>query len=367
MYALGSSSFHVLHVNQTNPSRMILAPGSSSFHEFPWFNFQKFNFCIQLPIRCKTLDMASLTEAEEALCSTRAKANFKRLTRLLMRGGVKLLRETLDSIHSPADLPKKLSDPATENDLKKAKTSKKEWDCLYPSPGVYGQSTDFDITLIFRLLRTICGLTPPPGPRGWDELPKSSDHSLVADLVRIKYYRNEVHGHKKTLEISDPEFVDLWGKISEALIRIAANISPEKRDEWKKAIDDFLTKPLTPEEERCVEELDRWYKQDMDVKNEVEQLNENVKTLQNGMTQMMGGQESILEELQGLQELVKQSQGPAGSLKSSCYKFTVKRSSFLNNNLKVIDSGCTYFSNISMQCNLIMTLLFCFRKLLFKR
>ena len=31
---------------------------------------------------------------------------------------------------------------------------------LYPSQGVYGNSTDFDISLIFKLLRTICNLTP---------------------------------------------------------------------------------------------------------------------------------------------------------------------------------------------------------------
>lgn len=223
--------------------------------------------------------MASLADAEEALRSTNAKANFQRLTRLLMCGGLRLLRETFDSIHSPADLPLRLSDAAIKTQLRGARLTRPEWDCLYPSPGVYGKSTDFDITLIFRLLRTICNLTPPPGPRGWDDLPNNSDHSLEADLVRIKYYRNEVYGHSKTMEITDTKFIDLWGKISEALIRTAATISHEKKDEWKKSIGDYLYKPLTPEEERYIEELDMWYKQDMDVKTEVEKLKEEVKTL----------------------------------------------------------------------------------------
>ena len=221
--------------------------------------------------------MASLADAEDVFRSTSAKANFQRLTRLLMCGGLRLLRETFDSIHSPADLPSRLRDASIQTQLKGAKLSPPEWKCLYPSPSVYGKSSDFDITLTFRLLRTICNLTPPPGRRGWDDLPNSSDHSLEADLVRIKYYRNEVYGHSKTMEITDTEFNDLWGKISEALIRIAAGISPKKKNELKKSIDDFLVNPLTPEEERYTEELNTWCKQDMDVKSEVEKLKEEMK------------------------------------------------------------------------------------------
>ena len=221
--------------------------------------------------------MASLADAEDALRSTSTKANFQRLTRLLMCGGLRLLRETFDSIHSPADLPLRLSDPIIQRQLRGARLTPPMWKCLNPSPGVCGKSTDFDITLIFRLLRTICNLKPPPG--GWDDLPKSSDHSLEADLVRIKYHRNEVYGHSKTMEITDTEFNDLWGKISEALIRIAG-IS---KDEWKKSIDDFLFNPLTPEEERYIEELDTWYTQDMDVKSEVKELKEEIKTLTEGL------------------------------------------------------------------------------------
>ena len=81
------------------------------------------------------------------------------------------------------------------------------------------------------------------------------------------------------MEISDAEFVRLWGEISEALLRIATNISPAKRDEWKKSIDDLLCKPLTPDEERCIEELEAWYMQDLEIKNEVVQLIEKVEFL----------------------------------------------------------------------------------------
>ena len=215
--------------------------------------------------------------AKEALQSTCLQANFHRLTRLLMCGGVQLFRETLDSIHSPTDLRLRLADPAIQAQLKRARLTQSERVCLYPSPGVYGRSNDFDITLILKLFRNICSLTPPPGPRGWDDLPNCSDHTLVADLVRIKYYRNEIYAHCPRMEISDIEFNRLWKQISETLLRIAANISPAKRDEWEKSIDDFLRSTLTPDEERYIEDLEAWYKQDMDIKDELVKMREELR------------------------------------------------------------------------------------------
>ena len=217
--------------------------------------------------------------AEEALRSTSPRVNFHRLTLLLMHGGRQLLRETFDSILSPADLPLRLADPAIQARLRRARLTRPEMNCLYPSSGLYGKSNDFSIILIFKLLRTICGLTPPPGLRGWDDLPNGSDHTLVADLVRIKYYRNEIYDHCSTTEISDIDFIRLWKEISEALLRIATNISPAKRDEWEKSIDDLLRNPLKPDGERCIEELETWYMQDVDIKDEFVKLREELRSL----------------------------------------------------------------------------------------
>ena len=214
--------------------------------------------------------------AEEALRSTSLQANFSRLTRLLMLGGVQLFRETFDSIHSPANLPLRLADPVIQAQLRGARLTRSERNCLYPSPGVYGKSNDFDITLIFKLFRTICSLTPP-GRSGWDGLPNCSDHTLVADLVRVRYYRN-FFCHRSTAGISDIDFNRLWGEISEALLRIATNISPAKRDEWEKSIDDLLAHPLTPDEERCSEELKIWYKKEMDIKDQLVKLREDMRS-----------------------------------------------------------------------------------------
>ena len=232
----------------------------------------------------------SLSAAYEALRATDEKANCQRLTRLLMRGGLALLKEVFDRIHPPSNLPAVLSNPVIKTQLQTLRRNRvlthPEWNCLYnPSgPGTYGKSTDFDISLLCKLLREICSLTPPA--TGWDILPNSTDHSLEADLARIKFYRNKIYGHNHSMEITNADFEKLWMEISEALLRIASSISSAKRDEWKKSIEKFFLEPLTPDAEECVDELRLWHKKDMETKDEIEKVRTTQELIQKQLQQM---------------------------------------------------------------------------------
>ena len=238
---------------------------------------------------------SSLSAADEALSATDENANFQRLTRLLMRGGLALLREVFDSIHPPANLPAVLSNPVMKTQLQTLRRNKvlthPEWNCLYnPSgPGTYGKSTDFDISLLCKLLRAICSLTPPA--TGWDILPNSTDHSLEADLVRIKFYRNKIYGHNHSMEISNADFENLWMEISEALLRIARSISSARRDEWKNSMEKFFHEPLTPDAKECVDELRLWFLVDMDTKDKLQNLDKKMEEMQIKQEQMKIEQE----------------------------------------------------------------------------
>ena len=215
--------------------------------------------------------MAAALDPDDVLCSTDGKANFQRLARLLISGGTALFREIFENIHPPSNLPLVLSNPAIQKQLKAAKLTKPQWDCLYPYPGGYGKSVDFDVTLLFRLLRTICNLSPPP--TGWDVLPASSDVSLTADLARIKHYRNSIFGHvNQYMEIPDGKFLILWREIGDALVRIAGQIGHSAKTAWQTSVDNFLKDPLTPDDDRNAKELERWYMNDMDIKKSMEAL-----------------------------------------------------------------------------------------------
>ena len=220
----------------------------------------------------------SQSAADEALRTTDENANFQRLTRLLMRGGLALLREVFDAIHPPANLPAVLGNPTIKSKLQTLRRNRvltyPEWDCLYnPPSGAYGKSSDFDITLLCKLLREICNLSPSTG---WDNLPNGTDYSREADVVRIKFYRNTIYGHNHSMEITNADFEKLWIEISEALLRIADRISRAMRDEWKKSIENLSRDPLTPDAKEYVSELRLWYKKDMETKDEIEKLIEKV-------------------------------------------------------------------------------------------
>ena len=219
--------------------------------------------------------MATVSDASSVLETTHGKRNFQRITRLLVAGGTSMLREVFDSIRPPPTLSVALADPLVKNQLRSAKLTKPQRDSLYPPSGVCTKSSDFDITLLFCLLRRICGLPSPP--LGWDKLPATADQTMSADLARVKFYRNTVYGHVSgAMEISDDKFNDLWAEISEALIRLANYISGVKGLEWQQAITELQNAPLTPEDEQNVEELKMWYKSDYETKEMVERVDQHM-------------------------------------------------------------------------------------------
>ena len=223
--------------------------------------------------------------ASNVLLSTIEKENYLRIARLLIVGGTELMRNVFDKFHPPSSLSIKLADPATKRQLM-ATLMKPQRDCVYPAAGVCGESKDFDISLLSRLLKTICPSLPPV-LTGWDHLPNSTDLSVTADIVRIKVYRNDISHKYHNMEISDGQFYSLWNEIKKALIRIADFINTATRGKWEQEIDGLLTDPLTPEAEKNARELYEWHLKDMDVKECTERLQTELRESSEGIAQRM--------------------------------------------------------------------------------
>ncbi|XP_031552541.1 uncharacterized protein LOC116289738 [Actinia tenebrosa] len=177
--------------------------------------------------------MASASWCKE----TDEKINYTKLCRLLVDGGTQALCSVFDGKYPPSSLKdflnankttlQKLKKPLQKLKKPKGKVLNKpkgkvlnneQWDKLYPPNGSDPQSKDFDITLLFVLLRNICGLTAPA--TGWDALPPATDDSLEANLARIKYYRNNTIAHIPNTEINDADFEKHWQDISTALLSL---------------------------------------------------------------------------------------------------------------------------------------------------
>ena len=122
--------------------------------------------------------MAAAPDPNEVLCSTNEKVNFQRLARLLICGGTSLLGKIFAAKCLPNQLPTKLSDPATKEPAESSKTDQTTKGTVFTLLlGCIASHQNFDFTLPFSLLGTICGLVRIA--KGLDALPESTDHSLT--------------------------------------------------------------------------------------------------------------------------------------------------------------------------------------------
>ena len=155
--------------------------------------------------------------------------NGARLSTLLINEGTQAVRRILDNKITPGDLQNVLNKTRNKRTfnylLNNAKIlNQRQYNLLYPPAGQIPSSANFDITLLILLIRNLCGLQPSNWS-GWNQNPQPNDQSQVADVIRIRQFRNELYGHIVNTEISDTQFTQYWSDISDVLIRLGSKPS----------------------------------------------------------------------------------------------------------------------------------------------
>ncbi|EDO28320.1 predicted protein [Nematostella vectensis] len=167
-------------------------------------------------------------EMASALSGSEKKDNFQKLSRLLIDGGTKSLRNYFSSFHPPTTLTASLNaHKSTLTGLKGKVLKPHQWDLLFPKSGPPSTAENYDITLLTCLLRNICGLAPPASTTSWDKLPPATDQTKVAQVVRLRHYRNDLYAHIKTTEVETADFNHYWADISAALLSLGV-----RHDKW---------------------------------------------------------------------------------------------------------------------------------------
>ena len=216
-----------------------------------------------------------MASAAPTFHSTKETTNYARLCRLLVDVGAHVMRETFDKKRPTGSLDTVLSTAPIHAILQTLRTKRvlnpTQWGKLYPAITSSVSSTNFDITLLMVLLRNICGLVPPP--TGWDSLPAATDLTPEADIVRIKYYRNTVYGHANEASVDDTTFSQYWQDIQDALVRLGGTC-------YQDAIDNLKADCMDPEfEEHFQELLKQWVKDEINIKEKLDELGEIVARL----------------------------------------------------------------------------------------
>ena len=132
--------------------------------------------------------MSLSTDAEK-------RANFLRLSALVIDGGALALKTRFDAIFPPHILTQDLQTNKTLlNNLGKRRIlSRVQLDLLLPAPPTKADSSNFDVCLFASLIQNLPAFgqqcTPVWGHKG---LPPPTDLSLAADVQRLRFIRNQV-------------------------------------------------------------------------------------------------------------------------------------------------------------------------------
>ena len=225
------------------------------------------------------------------LDSSDEKTNGFKLMRLIVDGGTEALRQTLTK-YCPGNLQNNLS--KHQKNLSKLKCNKlkpkniinqKQWDKLYPAASVPPNVNDFDITLLCVLLKNICGLKSHKDPI-WHKIPNVSDHSVEADIVRVRLFRNERFGHIPNTAFSDGDFQSFWAEISVPLVRLGID---------QREIDRLENEPCGKEEVERV--LKEWEKSESEITKSLERIRAVVDEVNDSVKALRKDNESRSDEL----------------------------------------------------------------------
>ena len=228
------------------------------------------------------------SDAPSPLASSVEKTNGSKLSRLLIDGGTTVLRTIFDRYHPSNRLSAGLKAHFLVLDELRRRSVLRpaQWVKLFPCGGAAPDSKKFDITLLIVLLTNICGLPPPR--KGWFAKPSPGDKSLGANIIRLKFFRNELYGHVSSTSIDTPTFSSLWKKISGTLVALGLNQTDiNLLKEEKCGADDYL------------DVLTNWVKNEEEIKSDLAKLRRSQSTTQHSIKEVRDTQ---LEDHKTLQD-----------------------------------------------------------------
>ena len=228
------------------------------------------------------------SDAPSPLASSVEKTNGSKLSRLLIDGGTTVLRTIFDRYHPSNRLSAGLKAHFLVLDELRRRSVLRpaQWVKLFPCGEAAPDSKKFDITLLIVLLTNICGLPPPR--KGWFAKPSPGDKSLGANIIRLKFFRNELYGHVSSTSIDTPTFSSLWKKISGTLVALGLNQTDiNLLKEEKCGADDYL------------DVLTNWVKSEEEIKSDLAKLRRSQSATQHSVKELRDTQ---LEDHKTLQD-----------------------------------------------------------------
>nr|XP_022309091.1 uncharacterized protein LOC111114863 isoform X2 [Crassostrea virginica] len=149
--------------------------------------------------------------ASTSYAATEEMTNINRVSRLLMGPCTDQLRDLLRFYIPPAHFNAVIQTMKS----RLPRLTEPQRKLILPNSGVYsGNYDDMDISLLYILLRNVCGIQAHN--KGWGIAPDCADRLVSANIERLRLARN-ICGHS-TGGMSNAEFNQVWSEIRTAVV-----------------------------------------------------------------------------------------------------------------------------------------------------
>ncbi|XP_006890090.1 PREDICTED: E3 ubiquitin-protein ligase DZIP3-like [Elephantulus edwardii] len=148
---------------------------------------------------------------------------FYHLLHIIIISGTDVVRKIFDEAMPPSLLKKELLKHRSVlepyyNHLWMNHPLGGAWHLLYPPKKELLQSKQFDLYLLFVLIKHL-NVFPAP-TKGWSKEPPSSDLSTSADILRLCKYRDTLLGEILMNGLTESQFSSIWSEVSAVLLRL---------------------------------------------------------------------------------------------------------------------------------------------------
>lgn len=143
--------------------------------------------------------------------------NFIRFVKICLDVFKLPFADILASEIQPADLYNKIQQHSCSLLNGKNKLDSKQEKICFRLPPAIPDYNEFDVTLLYKLIRNLCPTLAPT--KGWGKDPADSDTQIGDDIERLRVFRNN-NIHEVSSKISDNDFEIIWKKLKFVLQRI---------------------------------------------------------------------------------------------------------------------------------------------------
>ncbi|XP_078322139.1 LOW QUALITY PROTEIN: uncharacterized protein LOC144621946 [Crassostrea virginica] len=226
--------------------------------------------------------------------ATEEMTNINRVSRLLMDPCTDQLRDLLRFYIPPANFNKIIQ--TVKSRLPRLTEPQRK--LILPNSGLYsGIYDDVDISLLYILLRNVCGIQPHN--TGWGNSPDVADRSVSANIERLRLARNRC-GHS-TGGMSNAEFIQVWSDIRAAVVDLDKTLGIGNK--YQEAVDFIRNDTMDPTRDRHfrdqlleqINETENIKKDVHSLKKKTEENNEQVIEVKQRMINLESSQQKINE------------------------------------------------------------------------